>query len=194
MRDESELIRAAAAGDRDAFAELVRLKRERIVRTARQITGDLDEAMDVAQVVLVKLWKGLDRYDTRRKFDTWIYRVTVNAAIDHLRSQGPRSQLRPLPEPGEGAEPAADERGVDERVDLGRLQEAFTRLSAGLAPQQRAVFVLREIEGLSTAEIARVLDVADSTVRNHLMQARRLLREGLARDYPDWVPGGKERK
>ena len=105
MRDESELIRAAAAGDRDAFAELVRLKRERIVRTARQITGDLDEAMDVAQVVLVKLWKGLDRYDTRRKFDTWIYRVTVNAAIDHIRSQGPRAQLsRHVPPPG-GAAP-----------------------------------------------------------------------------------------
>lgn len=193
MRDENELIRAASAGDREAFSELVRLKRERIVRTARQITGDLDEALDVAQVVLVKLWQGLGRFDPRRKFDTWMYRVTVNAAIDHVRAHGPRAPLQPLPEPGEGAEPAAVERGVDERVDLGRLQAAFARLAAGLAPQQRAVFVLREIEGLSTAEIARVLDIADSTVRNHLMQARRLLREGIERDYPQWMPGGKER-
>ena len=187
MRDESELIRAAAAGDRAAFAELVRLKRERIVRTARQITGDLDDAMDVAQIVLVKLWQGLDRYDPRRKFDTWVYRVTVNAAIDHVRAHG-KAHLQPLPEPGEGPEPRAEGRDPDERVDLGRLQEAFTRLAATLAPQQRAVFVLREIEGLSTAEIAKVLEVADSTVRNHLMQARRILKQGLERDYPELLP------
>ena len=192
MRDERELILAAREGDRQAFAELARMKREKIVRTARQITGNLDDAFDVAQTVLVKLWQGLDRYDPNRKFDTWMYRVTSNAAIDFIRSRAPHAAAQPLPEPGEGRELPADVRRAEEVVDLGTLSSAFQELAAELAPQQRAVFVLREIEGLSTAEVARSLDVAESTVRNHLMQARRILRRGLVERYPDLVPGAEE--
>ena len=189
MRDELDLIRAASAGDRAAFDELVRLKRERVVRTALQVTGDLDDALDVAQGVFVKLWQGFGRY--RRRFDTWLYRITVNAAIDHLRSRGPRGVLQPLPDdPGELPAPAG--RPPEEVLDLELLQRAFRRLAAQLAPKQRAAFVLREIEGLDTAEVARVMGVAESTVRNHLLQARRTLRVALERDYPGLVPGSGE--
>jgi RNA polymerase sigma-70 factor (ECF subfamily) len=76
----------------------------------------------------------------------------------------------------------------EQSLDLGRLQQAFLRLAAGLAPKQRAAFVLREIEGLETSEVARAMGVAESTVRNHLMQARRILKAGLERDYPGLVP------
>ncbi len=193
MRDEIELIRAAAAGDRSAFDELVRLKRERVVRTAYQVTGDLEDALDVAQGVFVKVWQRLHRYDAGRRFDTWMYRITVNAAIDHLRSRGPRGTLQPLPDEAadQRVDPAA---GAEAAVDLGRLQQAFSRLAANLAPKQRAVFVLKEIEGLETAEVARVLGVAESTVRNHLLHARRILRAGIERDYPGLVPPGARRK
>lgn len=187
MRDELELIRAAAVGDRRAFDELVRLKRDRVVRTAYQITGDLDDALDVAQGVLLKLWQGLDRFDPRRRFDTWLYRITVNAAIDMLRSRGPKGILQPLPEDPSDLR-AVGGTSADAAVDLGRLQRAFLRLAGALAPKQRAAFVLREIEGLETGEVARVMGVTESTVRNHLMQARRVLRSGLERDYPDLVP------
>ena len=186
-RDEHELIRAAAAGDRRAFDELIRLKRERVVRAAFQITGDMDDALDVAQGVFLKLWRGLERFDPRRRFDTWVYRITVNAAIDMLRSRGPRGTLQPLPEePGEPE--AAAETSPEDRIDRRRLQQAFLRLAAGLAPRQRAAFVLREIEGQETAEIAAALGVTESTVRNHLLQARRALRAGLEREYPGLVP------
>ena len=185
--DEHELIRAAAAGDRRAFDELIRLKRERVVRTAYQITGDMDDALDVAQGVFLKLWHGLERFDPRRRFDTWVYRITVNAAIDMLRSRGPRGTLQPLPdEPGELE--AVDKTSVEERIDRRRLQQAFLRLAGALAPRQRAAFVLREIEGQETAEIAAALGVTESTVRNHLLQARRALRAGLEREYPGLVP------
>jgi RNA polymerase sigma-70 factor (ECF subfamily) len=197
-QDDLELIRAAAAGDRRAFDELIRLKRERVVRAAYQITGDLEDALDVAQSVFLKLWRGLERFDPRRRFDTWVYRITVNAAIDMLRSRGPRGAMQPLPEdPAELGQAA----GLDqeERLDRRRLQQAFLRLAARLAPRQRAVFVLREIEGLATSEIAEVLGVTESTVRNHLLHARRALRTGLERDYPGLVPepphdddGGRE--
>jgi len=187
MRDEPQLIRDASTGDRAAFDELVRLKRERVVRTAYQVTGDLDDAMDVAQGVFIKLWQGLDRYDTRRRFDTWLYRVTVNAAIDFVRGRGPKGTIQPLPEDPTDLL-AESGPGIEDRLDHGALQQAFSRLAATLAPKQRAAFVLREIEGLDTAEVARVMGVAESTVRNHLFQARKTLRAGLERDYPGLVP------
>ncbi|MBZ5640613.1 MAG: RNA polymerase sigma factor [Acidobacteriia bacterium] len=187
MRDETELIGEAAHGDAGAFEELVLLKRERVVRTAYQITGDFEDARDVAQWVFVRLWKVLRRFDPGRRFDTWLYRITVNAAIDLLREKGPRGTLQPLPD--EPLDLEADEpRSAERSLDLKELQRAFLHLASRLAPKQRAAFVLREIEGLSTEEVARTLGVRESTVRNHLLQARRVLRAGLEREYPGLVP------
>ena len=195
MHEDSAIgdwIRAAAAGDREAFGALVRATRAQVVRTAFQITGDMEDAKDVAQGVFLRLWKVLRRYDPGRRFDTWLYRITVNAAIDHLRERGPRGILQPLPEDPAalGAAPAPDQGTT---LDLAALQRAFLRLAAGLAPKQRAVFVLREIEGRDTAEIAEILGITESTVRNHLHQARKILRRGIERDYPELVPEGRER-
>ncbi|MCP3979546.1 MAG: RNA polymerase sigma factor [bacterium] len=190
MPDELDLIRGAVAGDRRAFDELVRLKRDRVVRTAYQITGDLEDALDVAQGVFLKVWQSLDKYDPKRKFDTWLYRVTSNAAIDFIRSRGPRGTLQPLPDdPGDLR---ADDTDLETSLDLDRLQKIFQRLAAGLAPKQRTAFVLKEIEGHDTAEVARIMGVAESTVRNHLFQARRVLKAGLLREHPELAPGNRE--
>jgi len=186
MRDERELIAEAVAGKRRAFDELVLLKRERVVRVAYQVTGDMDDALDVAQGVFLKLWQGLSSYDPGRRFDTWLHRVTMNAAIDFIRARGVRGAIQPLPEATE-RNLASDDPSAEETLDRSRLQQAFLRLAARLAPKQRAAFILKEIEGLETAEVARVMGVAESTVRNHLLQARRVLREGLRRDYGGWL-------
>jgi len=189
MRDDedlTELIRKAAAGERRAFEDLVLRKREQVVRTAYQITGNLEDAKDVAQGVFLRLWRVLQRFDLTRRFDTWLYRITVNAAIDHLREQGPKGFLQALPDDA-GDRVADPARPAHEAIDLASLQKAFLRLAARLAPKQRAAFVLKDMEGLDTAEVARVLGVTESTVRNHLLQARRVLREGLRREYPGLV-------
>jgi len=187
MRDEQELIRDAARGDRRAFDALVVLKRERVVRTAYRVTGNLEDARDVAQTVFLTLWRSLDRYDPERTFDTWLHRMTVNAAIDHLRSRRPDATARPLDDSLDGpkapsAAPAGERRVLDEE-----LRRAFRELAAELPPQQRAAFVLREVEGYRTSEIAAILGVRESTVRNHLLLARRALRRGLAARFPDLV-------
>jgi RNA polymerase sigma-70 factor (ECF subfamily) len=176
------------SGDRRAFEALVVLKRERVVRTAYQVTGDLEDARDVAQWVFLRLWKVLPRFDPTRRFDTWLYRITMNAAIDHLRTRGPQGTLQPLPDDPSILEDAAASGEAERAVDLGELQKVFLKLAGQLAPRQRAAFVLREIEGLETAEVARILGVRESTVRNHLHQARRILQAGLRRDYPGLVP------
>jgi RNA polymerase sigma-70 factor (ECF subfamily) len=189
MRDDedlTELIRKAAAGERRAFEDLVLRKREQVVRTAYQITGNLEDAKDVAQGVFLRLWRVLQRFDLTRRFDTWLYRITVNAAIDHLREQGPKGFIQALPD-DIGDRMADPGRAVGETIDLAQLQRAFLRLAARLAPKQRAAFVLKDMEGLDTADVARILGVTESTVRNHLLQARRVLREGLRREYPGLV-------
>jgi len=194
MRDDgdpeglSDLIRKAAGGDRRAFDRLVVVKRERVVRTAYQVTGDLEDARDVAQSVFLRLWRVLPRFDPGQRFDTWLYRITVNAAIDLLRTRGPKGMLQPLPEDPSVLEAEGSDGGLEAGLDLRDLQRAFSRLAARLSPKQRAAFVLREIEGLETAEVARILDVTESTVRNHVLQARRTLRAGLEKDYPGLCP------
>jgi RNA polymerase sigma-70 factor (ECF subfamily) len=191
MRDDedlTDLIRAAAGGDRRAFEDLVLRKRDRVVRTAFQITGNLEDAKDVAQGVFLRLWRVLQRFDLEKRFDTWLYRITVNAAIDCVRERGPKGILQALPEDA-GDRLRDQAKGPDELFDLAQLQRAFLRLAARLAPKQRATFVLKEIEGLETVEVARVLGVTESTVRNHLLQARRILRDGLTRDYPGLTGG-----
>jgi RNA polymerase sigma-70 factor (ECF subfamily) len=187
-RDEADLIRAAADGDRRAFDDLVVLKRERVVRTAYQVTGNLEDALDVAQTVFIKLWQGLHRFDDRRRFDTWLYRITQNAAIDLLRSRGPKGTLQPLPDDPSDLEEVSERPGVESGIDLERLQQVFMRLAAKLAPKQRMAFVLREIDGVETAEVARIMNVTESTVRNHLLQARRILKSALLAEHPEWVP------
>ena len=191
MRDDedlTDLIRAAAGGDRRAFEDLVLRKRDRVVRTAFQITGNLEDAKDVAQGVFLRLWRVLQRFDLTKRFDTWLYRITVNAAIDAVRERGPKGVLTALPEDA-GDRLRDPSRSPGEAFDLKQLQGAFFRLAARLAPRQRATFVLKEIEGLETDEIARALGVTESTVRNHLLQARRILRDGMLRDYPGLFPG-----
>lgn len=186
-QDEGSLIRAAARGDRRAFEELVRCKREQVIRIARQVTGNWDDAADVSQGVFLRIWQGLSGYDPARPFDTWLYRVTLNAAIDLVRARGPRRLAAVGPDDLlESRLPAAPP--GDRALHLADLRRAFQDLSARLPPKQRMAFVLREIEGLDTAEVARIMDTAESTVRNHLLLARRSLQAGLERDYPSLVP------
>ena len=96
------------------------------------------------------------------------------------------ARLREVEIPAELLASVSD--GVAAALDLQDVQRAFSHLAARLSPKQRAAFVLREIEGLETAEVARILDVTESTVRNHLLQARRTLQAGLEREYPSLVP------
>ena len=87
-------------------------------------------------------------------------------------------------------EETSERPGVEAGIDLDRLQQVFLRLAGHLAPKQRTAFVLREIEGVETAEVARVMNVTESTVRNHLLQARRILKAALLAEHPEWVPEG----
>lgn len=185
-RDEEQrrtlaLIRASRSGDEDAFRQLVESKRDKVYRIAYNHLGRPDDARQVAQAVFVRLWRSLDRYDDARPFDTWLHQVTVNASIDHHRRSKARAAERPLDEAMTMARPAED---PVEAAEVGRILEELVAL---LSEKQRMAFLLREVERLPTSEVAAALGTTESTVRNHVFQARRILREEMARRHPEYV-------
>ena len=188
MTDEARLIRDAAAGDRDAFERLVRSRQARVFWTAFQVVGNEEDARDVAQEVFIRLWRSLPRYRPEQRFDTWLYRITVNLAIDACRRRRARPELAAA-ETGEIAAPHGAG-GPADALRSDEVQRIFLRLARRLSAQQRAVFVLKEMNGLDNSEIARVMELSPSTVRNHLHQARKSLRRGLAALYPEYQPDG----
>jgi len=195
---DRELVLKAASGDEQAFEALIRRKREKVFWIAYRIIGDEEDARDIAQQTFIRLWKVLDRFKQEQSFDTWLYRITVNLAIDHYRSRGPARENVPLPEGGDPEPEASARRPAtgDPRQALAgsELRAIFDKLAARLGAKQRAIFVMSQIEGVPTEEIARVMGISHSTVRNHLFQARRTLQEGFRQHYPEYLPKGPDKE
>ncbi len=200
--DELELIRRSADGDLEAFEALVERKRERVFWIAYHVVGEEELARDVAQEVFIRLYRVIRRFRSGGRFDAWLYRIAMNLSIDLLRHERPHREAAPLEDvsetvasgPGRPADRAGGggESPAGEAVRQRDIRLVFRTLAAHLSRKQRLAFVLREIEGLSTAEVAEVLKTRESTVRNHILQARRILQDELRRRYPEYCrpPGG----
>lgn len=177
-RKEAELVKSAAGGNLGAFAELVQAHRMRVLRTAAGMLGSLDEAEDVAQDVFVKAWEHLPDYDPRGSFAGWLYRITVNTALDVLRKRSADVSLDGL----QLVSPKEDPEGMVLRQDeRQRVQAAIAELPAAA----RAALILREYEQLSYKEIADVLDIPIGTVMSRLNYARRVLGQILASEQQE---------
>ncbi len=184
--EEERILRRAREGDIQALEWLVERKRERAFRLARHVVGNDEDAKDVVQIAFIRVWRKIRRYRPGSGFDAWFHRIVMNLAIDSLRRD--RARRRGLQElrtadagpSATGAIPASLRRS-----EVGRI---FDDLARDLPARQRAVFALREIEGMETEDVARILGLRPSTVRNHLYQARRALQEALRSRYPEYLP------
>lgn len=187
---DSLLVEQARHGETEAFAEIVRRRSPGLLAFLRRLLGDTEDARDVAQLTFVRAWENLDRYDASWAFSTWLFRIASNLAVDALRSRASRSRTEAenfrLVRGGLAAEPEGPA-GL-ERQEIRRI---FGECAAVLSEKQRLVFVLHELEERESREIATLLDCRESTVRNHLFQARRLLRREIRRRYPEFVRGGE---
>ena len=203
--DEQRLIQRAADGDRAAFESLVERKRDRVFWIACHLVGDHELARDVAQEVFLRLYRVLERFRAGAPFEPWLYRMTVHLAIDALRRERPHRAVAPLESIAEPSERDAGRRAArpsdpaeaspaEQSLRQREVRRIFVELSLRLSPKQRIAFVLREIEGMSTAEVAAVLRTKESTVRNHVLQSRRILQAELLRRYPEYCrpPGRRE--
>jgi RNA polymerase sigma-70 factor, ECF subfamily len=191
---ETDLVERAAAGDLDAFTALVDSRRERVFWIAYQIVSDAELARDVTQEVFLRLYRVIGRFRSGGRFDPWLHRITLHLAIDALRKERPHRQTVPLDDPVEGpstGRPGASAGGPGAALHRREVRRIFMELSGRLGRRQRAAFILREIEGMATAEVAAILGTTESTVRNHILQARRILQEGLRSRYPEYIPKTK---
>jgi RNA polymerase sigma-70 factor, ECF subfamily len=159
--------------DPDAFAEVVAATEDRLYRLAARLLGDAIEAEDVLQEAYVRAYDAMvtGAFDRRASVESWLYRIVTNAALDALRSRR-RARARAAAAARIEAPPPAPADQLEARAALRRLG---TLLDA-LPPDQRAALVLKEIEGLPSKEVARVLGCSEGAVEQRLVRARATLR------------------
>ncbi len=186
---DRDLAIRARGGDMVSFETLVTRKTPAVVSLARRIVGNVEDARDVAQMVFLRVWNELHRYDEKYSLNTWLYRIATNLSIDFLRSSRSRERahgatLHLVREREEST--AADATRNAEDAELARL---FETVSCRLSEKQKAAFVLKEMQDCETREIAEILGCGESTVRNHLFNARRILRREIGRLFPEFLRG-----
>ena len=189
MSDLASFGRAIAAplagarrGDAAAFAELVRAIRPLIFRWACVDSGDPDDAEDVTQEVLVRVYRGLHTYREGSSFTTWLFQIVRNVGLDRTRKLGRRRRLWEANGPSSGG-------GTDDGVEEALLREELSGIvrsfMSSLAQRQRQALDLVDMQGHSPAEAAQMLGLDPATVRTHLHRARRRLRTLILTHLPE---------
>jgi RNA polymerase sigma-70 factor (ECF subfamily) len=171
-RSDADLIAAHAAGDRGAFGELIARHRDRMWAVALRTLRDPEEAADAVQDASISAFRAAGRFRAESAVTTWLHRIVVNACLDRIR----RKQVRPtvpLPEEGSGTpgDPAVLAVPRDAMADR-ELQMDITEALATLPDEQRAAIVLVDVEGYPVAEVARMLEVAEGTVKSRCARGR----------------------
>jgi RNA polymerase sigma-70 factor (ECF subfamily) len=188
--DDRQLVQTIRDGDTDAFETLVRRKTTKVYALCYRVIGNAEDAKDISQLVFLKLWENLGKYDPQYAFDTWLYRMITNVAIDFMRNKQSRdnavnSNLRLVKT---SADP--EQTVVMQRKEVENL---FNEIATVLSPKQKAIFIMNQMEDLPSAEIAKILGCRESTVRNHLFNARKLMQHELQTRYPEYAQLWRDR-
>ena len=178
MAGEDLLIARSRGGDSGAFDLLVEKYQDRVYTLAYRITGHHADAQDAAQDAFVKAYLALGAFRGDASFSTWLHRIAVNAAYDAVRRRPPAA-----PDPVEARRMPADP--LADRAERVEARERIHRAIARLPLEQRAVVVLRDVQGWSYEEIAAIVAVPIGTVRSRLARGREALRVELADLAPE---------
>jgi RNA polymerase sigma-70 factor, ECF subfamily len=184
--DERQLVRRAQRGDKEAFEVLVQRHQHRVFAVARGILKRQEDVEDIAQQVFVKAYFSLKRFDQRAAFSTWLYKITVNECWDLLRKR----KARPLVYEADFSEEqsrqfSASERQADSGPDTSErlaMRQRLENMLAQLDDRDRAMLILKEVEGFSVEEIADSLGLNANTVKVRLFRARRRVVEYARRE------------
>jgi RNA polymerase sigma-70 factor (ECF subfamily) len=182
--DDRELVQTIRGGDADAFETLVRRKTSKVYALCYRVIGNSEDAKDISQLVFLKLWENLEKYDPAYAFDTWLYRMVTNVAIDFMRNKQSRdnavnSNLRLVKTAAD-----AEQNVVVQRKEV---ENVFNEITDVLSPKQKTIFVMNQMEDLPSSEIAKILGCRESTVRNHLFNARKAMQEQLQKRFPEYA-------
>ncbi len=182
--DELALVQAAKRGDVSAFEQLVKRYDRNIFRIAQHITQNREDAEDVVQEAFLKAYENLDQFQGNSKFYTWLVRIAVNESLMKLRRRRSDRTVS-LDEDIETEEDTMPREVADwspnpeQLYKQGELKDILRKTVQGLPASFRTVFVLRDVEGLSTEETAEALDLSIPAVKSRLLRARLQLRERL---------------
>lgn len=177
-----ELVRAAAEGGEDAFAELVRLYEKRVYSLTLRLCGSPEDAADAAQEAFLSAWRGLPAFRREAEFSTWLYRLASNAAIDLLRRSKRRRGEASLDEEGSPIDAVDTAPSPQDCLEGAELRDAVAAGMDQLSESHRQALVLRELQELSYEEIAAVLEVDLGTVKSRISRARGALRKILMKN------------
>jgi RNA polymerase sigma-70 factor, ECF subfamily len=175
--DDEQLVARAQAGDRVAFEELVRRHADRLHAVVLRLAGDRHEAEEITQEAFLRAWRGIQGFKGDARFFTWLYRIGINEArrrAQRRRGAGAMTSLE-----AHGIEPrdlGPDPERTVERTDLRAALEAAVR---DLDPDDRAPLVLRDIEGLSTAQAAAIMGLGEAALKSRLHRARLAVRAAV---------------
>ena len=162
---EEQCVAQARGGDASAFEELVRMYEAPVYRLAlRMCGGRAEDAQEVAQEAFLAAWRGLPRFRGQCRFSSWLYKLTANAAVDHLR----REKRRPAAVPLENAGEPADSHTPQEELERRELHRAVQQALDRLTPEHREVLLLRQMQGLSYQEIGAALSLEEGTVKSRI--------------------------
>ncbi len=194
VAEEVELIAQARTGNARAFSTLLERYERKIFRLAQHITQNREDAEDVLQETFLKAYEHLDQFQGNSKFYTWIVRIAVNQALMKLRK---RKTDRTVSmdegiDTGEDImvrEIAAWDENPEQRYSRDEMNEILTNAVDSLAPAYRTVFVLRDVEELSTEETAEALDLSIPAVKSRLLRARLQLRDKLSKFFKHRAEG-----
>ncbi len=166
------VLQRAKAGDEAAFRELIDVYQRQVINTAWRMLGRLDDAQDAGQEVFLRLFRSLRKLTSEDAIRPWLYRVTVNVC----RSARKRGVREPVAME-ETYDPPSGDCGPEEAAETAQRMRWMMRALARLPEKERTALVLREIEGLSTKEVAEILDSSETTVRSQISVARTKLRK-----------------
>jgi RNA polymerase sigma-70 factor (ECF subfamily) len=176
---DEEVVARVIAGQTALFEVLMRRHNERVYRLARSIVRDDEEAEDVMQQAYVNAYTHLDQFSGKARFSTWLLRIATNEALARVRRRGRYEPFEDDQPPVEEASTAQAPRDPEQQASSGELRALLASAIDTLPDGNREVFVLREVEGLSTADTAAVLEVSDDVVKTRLSRARAALRRVL---------------
>ncbi len=193
-RDERTLIEACRAGEKEAFGTLVQMYQDRLFPPLLRLTGCADDAADILQDAFLKAFQKLGDFQGESSFYTWVYRIAVNLALSGKR----RNRRAPSPFSTRGESNFLDPSDDPDRTDPAAPLELAERETIvqdallELAPEFRAVVVLKDVDGLRYEQIAAILNIPIGTVRSRLHRAREELRKRLTSLIGD-QPGRNDR-